>query len=177
MFSKFMNKMIFANLINFEEGKIGIMGVGAMIVSAPVLSDIFLRAYKASGKKAFDMFYEAGYHHGHLVGKTAARRFEVSSEKFLPQMTDSSNMMGMGMLEIIKSDPSTSEALLRLKDSTVAQEVIKLNGKTKFPVDWFFAGVAAGIFESVFRKKKLACKEVRCMAMGAPCCEFVIKPV
>jgi len=176
MFSKFMNKMIFANLADFKEGKIDIMGVGAVIVSAPVLADLFLRMHKAAGKKAFNMFYEAGLNHGRLIGKVSAERFGINREKFFTQMTDSSNMMGLGLLEVINSDPSTGKAVIRLRDSTVAQEVLKLNGKTKFPVDWFYAGTVSGVFEAFFKKKKFVGKETRCMAMGAPCCELVIEP-
>jgi predicted hydrocarbon binding protein len=176
MFSKFMNKMIFANLADFKEGKIDIMGVGAVIVSAPVLADLFLKMHKAVGKKAFDMFYEAGLNHGRLIGKVSAERFGVVRGKFFTQMTDSSNMMGLGMLEVVNADPVKGNALFRLKDSTVAQEVLKLNGKTKFPVDWFYTGTVSGIFEAVFKKKKFVAKETRCMAMGAPCCEFLVEP-
>jgi predicted hydrocarbon binding protein len=176
MFSKFMNKMIFANLADFKEGKIDIMGVGAVILTAQTPSDVFLRVFKAAGKKAFDIFYEAGKDHGRLIGGTAAKHFGVSKEKFFSQMMDSCNMMGIGLLEVVKSDPSTGEAMIRLKNSTVAEEVLKLNGKTKFPVDWFFAGTIVGIYESAFKGRKFTCKETRCMATGAPCCEFVIKP-
>jgi len=176
MFSKFMNKMIFANLADFEEGKINIMGVGAVIISAPVPADLFLRVYKAAGKKAFDIFYQVGRNHGILIGKTAAKHFGVDRSKFFSQMTDSVNMMGIGMVEIVNSNPSTGEAMYRLRNSTVAQEFLRLNGKkAKFPVDWFFTGNITGIYESVF-KGKFTCKEVRCMAMGAPYCEFVAKP-
>jgi predicted hydrocarbon binding protein len=167
--------MIFANLATFGEGKISIMGVGAVIISSPVLADLFLRFYKAAGKKAFDNFYEAGYDHGKLIGKVSAEHFGVDKQKFFTQMTDSSNMMGMGVLEVINSNPATGEAQVRLKDSTVAKEVLKINGKTAFPVDWFYAGTTAGVYEAAF-KKKFVCKEVKCMAMGAPCCEFIIKP-
>jgi predicted hydrocarbon binding protein len=176
MFSKFMNKMIFANLADFGEGKINIMGVGAVIMSSPVPADAFLRVYKAAGKKAFDIFYDVGKNHGLLIGGTAARHFGLDKQKFFSQMADSSNMMGVGLVEMIRSDPSTGEAVYHLKDSTVAQEVLKINGKTKFPVDWFYAGTLSGIYESIFKGKKFTCKEVRCMAMGAPFCEFVIRP-
>ena len=177
MFSKFMNKMIFANLADFEEGKINIMGVGAVILTAQTPSDVFLRVFKVAGKKAFDIFYEAGKDHGRLIGKTAVKQFGVDKSKFFSQMMDSCNMMGIGLLEVVKSDPSTGEAMIRLKNSTVAEEALKLNGKTKFPVDWFFSGTIVGIYESAFKGRKFACKETRCMATGAPCCEFVIKPM
>lgn len=176
MFSKFMNKMIFANLATFGEGKISIMGVGAVILSAPVLADLFLRFYKAIGKDAFDAFYNAGYDHGLLIGKSSVEHFGMDKEKFFSQMTDSSNMMGMGLLEVVNSNPETGAAYVKLKDSTVAKEVLRLNKKkTKFPVDWFYAGTSAGVYEAAF-KKKFVCKEVKCMAMGAPCCEFEVKP-
>lgn len=166
--------MIFANLVNFKEGKIDIMGVGAVIISSPVMADLLLRTYKASGKKVFKAFYDVGYDHGRLIGKVSAERFGVDKQKFFSQMTDSANMMGMGVLEVVNSNPSTGEAYVKLRSSTVAQEVLKMNGKTKFPVDWFYAGTAAGIYEAAF-KKKFLCKEVKCMAMGAPCCEFSIR--
>ncbi len=177
MFSKFMNKMIFANLAKFDEGKIDIMGVGAVIVSSPVLANVFLKYYKDSGKKAFDAFYEAGLAHGRTIGRASAEHFGINREKFFTQMSDSSNMMGIGLMEIAKSDPMTGDSVVRLKDSTMAQEVVRLGGKTKFPVDWFLSGTIIGLFESIFKGKKFSCKETKCMATGAPYCEFEVKPV
>jgi len=176
MFSKFMNKMIFANLASFDEGKIEIMGVGAVIVSSPVLAEIFLKIYKTEGKKAFDMFYEAGMNHGRLIGKVSMEHFGVDKQKFSDQMADSSNMMGLGLMEVTKYDPFSGEATVHIKDSTMAREVLKLNGKTKFPVDWFFCGTMVGVFESAFKGKKFGCEETKCLAMGASYCEFVLRP-
>jgi len=176
MFSKFMNKMVFANLASFDEGKITIMGVGAVIISSPVLPGLFLDFYKISKKKAFGIFYDAGLNHGRLIGKVSSERFGVDKQKFSDQMADSSNMMGLGRMEVARYDPFKGEATVRIIDSTMAREVLKLNGKTKFPVDWFFCGTMVGVFESAFKGKKFECKEVRCLAMGDPHCEFVLKP-
>lgn len=175
MFSKFMNKMIFANLATFGEGKIDIMGVGAVIISSPVLPEIFLKVYKDMGKKAFDMFYDAGKNHGRLIGKVSADRFGVDKQKFSDQMADSSNMMGLGLMEVVTYDPFKCEATVRIKGSTMATEIKKIGGKTKFPVDWLFCGIVAGVFETVFKGKTIDCKETKCLAMGDPFCEFALK--
>jgi predicted hydrocarbon binding protein len=175
MFSDFLKKMIFANMVEFGEGRVKIMGVPGAIVSMRMMSGMLLDTYDEIGKKAFDIFFDAGEQHGKLVGQMAKERFKMRPDQFYTQFIDSGDMLGLGKIVVKKFDSQKNTAIVHLMDSAMAKEVLKSRGRVKFPVDHLFCGIVSGIFNAMF-KKNFEVKEVSCIAMGAPVCEFVVKP-
>lgn len=61
------------------------------------------------------------------------------------------------------------------ENSFIAEQYIKIYGKSKEAVCWLLSGYATGYCTEFFGKT-LMCKETMCVAKGDPHCQFTIKP-
>jgi len=77
---------------------------------------------------------------------------------------------GLGRIELVNIDISNTSVTLRLYDSFECE----LGLGSRKPYSQFIRGIFAGYLTSLFSKEMKA-EEVRCIAMGDPYCEFIVK--
>ena len=98
------------------------------------------------------------------IGKTDEGTIKTLSSIF--------EIYGLGALEILDLNNKDKKAILRIKDSSIAQEQLK-KSKEKKPVCIMTAGILAGLFTYIFGKD-VDCVERKCVAQGQEYCEFEI---
>jgi predicted hydrocarbon binding protein len=135
---------------------------------------LFMKLQKAYGEKGTTIVFESGK-------DTSLALIKYFQEKFsMGQGTELVNIWknvfessGLGEMEIVALKPKEGRAIVRLKNSPFAKQYLETNGRSKEPVDYHIAGMLTGLVQGMAGKKKVMCKETKCMATGAPFCEFV----
>lgn len=186
MIGPFLQKLMFVRQFGIANGKIDLLGQNYVMLDALALYEIqkidqtkLYETLKNSAlknlnetveyakvyKNVKDVFMESIVKLGNKIGQ--------SDEGTLMTLKEVFNVYGLGNLEIVNLDNTKKQATLRLNDSTLATEYKKKYSKSKTPVDIVAAGILAGIFSYVF-KKKVDCVEKKCLATGDSYCEFFV---
>lgn len=119
------------------------------------------------GPAVNELFYLAGKE----AGQKAAERIKKFSKKTgingFRYYVSLGKVLGWGVFKIIKEKP----LILRSENSFIAKEYLKHRASEK-PICDFVSGFAAGS-ASVFLKREINIRELKCIAKGDKYCEFV----
>ena len=186
MLSPLLQKLLFVRQFSIDNGKIDIFGSRYIMLNASALVELQnideTKIYMAGRESSFagmknlvehvkvynkikDLFLRNIAELGRKIGAT--------DEGMIKTLQDIFNLYGLGSLEIIELDNKNKKAVIKIKDSSIAQEYVKKNGKSKNPVCTLTAGVLAGMF-SYIMNQKIECIETKCLAQGASECVFKI---
>ena len=145
--------------------------VRQMIVNESVLIDkqgivsLYEAIHKMMGFGLGGLLYRAGKIGGHQGAKALAERLGLRGDALIEALLVAFNAARWGEAELERGpDPWT----LRVRDSVLGQHL-----RNKKPVCHPIAGYWAGFLE-VALGRTVEVKEVACMALGAPECEFKI---
>lgn len=120
-----------------------------------------------SGGEAF--LYFMGRTRGEISGKRFAS--EKITKEFLEEDLRSFQAAGWGIVELVEAD--LDEKLIRVRIYDL-YESVAFAGRSDRPRCHFVRGYLEGLF-SEFLGVELESKEVKCVAMGDPYCEFIFK--
>lgn len=186
MISPFLQKLMFVRQFGIDKGKIDLLGNRYVLFDALALFEIQkideTKLYEAIKNSSFkniseavksakvyqnvkDVFMESIAKLGDKIGK--------SDEGTLMTLKEIFEVYGLGGMDIVDLDNTKKKAVIRLRESSIALEYKQRYKKTNAPVDIIAAGVLAGMFSYVF-KKKVDCVEKSCIAQGNESCRFEI---
>ena len=125
-------------------------------------------------------FYSGGraiiFDMGKRVGASAAKKFKSSYELRGRELVETFLALqaaaGWFDYEVVSFDEGGPELDIRLYENF---ECLPLKGKSDKPVSNFVRGALAGVVGEAF-ERDFSVNEVRCLAVGDPYCEFVVKP-
>lgn len=99
----------------------------------------------------------------------------VSKKKTLEEAMKQLPHRGFGKPKVIEADESKPEFHVRVKNSIEADEYKKKKKTSQRPVCLVLAGILAG-GSGVLFDENMKCKEVKCVGLGDPHCEFIVYP-
>jgi len=164
-----VKKLLFARELSLEKGKISLLG--HTIIMAPVSSFIELRK-QLSKIGATALLYRACKESGLGYMDTIIKKFRMKNPRELLEWgMNTISLAGWGSVEIINFDGKNKRAIVRLSES----EFAKNYGNSKEPVDDVFRAYCAATGTVIF-KTDMDVIEIKCLSMGNPICEFMVKP-
>src|SRR3989338_4885498 len=186
MLIQLLQKLLFVRQFSIDNGKIELLGGKYIMLNASALLElqsidetkIYMLAKESSLSGMKNLVEHAKVYNKikDLFLRNIAelgRKIGATDEGMIKTLQDIFNLYGLGSLEIIELDNKNKKAVIKIKDSSIAQEYVKKNGKSKNPVCTLTAGVLAGMF-SYIMNQKIECIETKCLAQGASECVFKI---
>ncbi len=147
----------------------------ALILDDGMLQGIFIsfREHLGSGGEA--MLYHLGLEAGRSRGRHAAmlaQRVGIKSlDKGLETVAKALKALGYGIIEFIELQENPPRARVRIYNSIECE----LGRGAGHPFSQYIRGLINGIMSEFF-KREMTAREVKCIAMGDPYCEFELKP-
>lgn len=163
-----IKKLLFARQLSFEEGSVILLGIP--IVMHPVATMVSIRKILEERNETV-LLYRACKDSGKIYQLNIKKAFGMDRNKMIEWGINSLTLGGWGKIKIAKLDYDKKMAIIRLDDSSFA----KLYGRSKEFIDDVFRGYAASTGGIIFNKDCDAV-EVKCIAKGDGCCEFLVKP-
>lgn len=187
--SPMLKKLLFVRQFDIDAGKITLLGDREIMLHASAILELqemdeskLYDIAKKSSFKNFEGFVEHAKVYGKMKGvfideiERLGKKMGETDQGTIQTLQDIFNVYGLGEMSIQKLDNSSKEALVAIKDSTIAEQWMDKNkklGKSKSGVCSLTAGVIAGIFSYIF-KKEIDCGEIKCKACSESYCLFKI---
>ncbi|VVB92513.1 V4R domain protein [uncultured archaeon] len=153
------------------KGEFSVIEVPAVIVSIETFVNLQKDAEKILGFDGASMlFYEAGKKAGMRWINRFSTEWGLNDKKFIEAAQNFYAELGWGKFNIEESDEN--ELIVRLENSFIARGY----GNSEVAVCHFLRGYNAGL-AGVLKCKPIDAEEVKCVAKGDDCCEFVMKCV
>lgn len=150
-----------------------LMGQRAVILRQPLYEGFIKGVWKQFGSAGAILLYLAGFEAGRLAYRDHARLTEdPSAQLALAQALF--QMLGYGVLELVKVDDERREAVARVHDSFEC-ELFRGAGEVR---GGFVRGLIAGWLAGrwgVSEEREILAREVKCIAKGDPYCEYHVR--
>jgi predicted hydrocarbon binding protein len=177
MLSGFIKRLLMARQAQFVEGDIKLFTLPFFLMPVEHHINMFTKLQDAYGEKGTTIIFESGKDTSAQLVKYFGEKFSMGpSTELVNLWKNVFESSGLGEMEVVALKPKEGKAIMRLKNSPFARQYLESKGRSKAPVDYHIAGLFSGLMESMAGKKKVMCKETKCIAAGAPFCEFVCSP-
>ncbi|MBI3334333.1 hypothetical protein HYZ97_02505 [Candidatus Pacearchaeota archaeon] len=185
--SGILKKLLFVRQFDIDEGKINLLGNREIMLHASAI----LELQEMDESKLYDLAKKSGFKNlagavehaqvysrmkGVFVDEIAAlgKKIGETDQGTIKTLQEIFNVYGLGEMVIQEIDNKANQALVAIKDSTIAGEWVRKNKrKSKSAVCTITAGVLAGVFSYIFGKE-VDCAEIKCKAQGNSFCLFKI---
>jgi|SRR3989344_2988554 len=185
--SEILKRLLFVRQFDIDKGKIVLLGQRQIMLDASVI----LELQEIDESKMYDIGKKSGFsnikgfvQHAKVYDKVKdifikevvnlGKKIGETDEGTIKTLQSIFDVYGLGDMSIEKIDNEGKQALIRLKDSAIAEEWINKNKhRSKIPACTLTAGIIAGIFSFIF-DKKLDCVEMECKATGKGYCLFKV---
>jgi len=185
--SPILKKLLFVRQFDIDNGKITLLGDREIMLSASAILELQAidesKLYAAAKKSAFrdisgivehakvydkmkSVFISDIARLGAKIGETDVGVLKTLQDLF--------NVYGLGEMSIADINNTKKQALINIKDGTLAEEFLKKKrARSKEAVCTLTAGVIAGVFSYIFGKE-VDCVEAKCKAQGYSNCMFKV---
>jgi len=185
--SPILKKLLFVRQFGIDEGKINLLGDSEIMLNASALLELqeidSTKLYSLAKKSSFknlgsfvehaqvydkvrDVFIDNIKKLGDKIGETSEGTIKTLQEIF--------NVYGLGEMYIQDIDNHNKEALVSIKNSTIAEEWVKKYRKhSLMPTCTLTSGIIAGMFSYIFQKE-VDCMEGKCKSMNSSYCVFKV---
>jgi predicted hydrocarbon binding protein len=168
MLNSFYDKFIFTNGLRYKHNNFFLGSLPFVI--AP--SELFVGLLETGDEEFERKLY---YITKDTVKKRLLRRFGLDfgfeGEKLINFLKAYFVASGWGGIETIDFSFEGKRAILKVGNTPFSS---MLHKKVSEPCDHLLRGIFAGVFTKAF-KSSVDCVEVKCVAVGAPECEFIVK--
>ena len=125
-------------------------------------------------KKAKKLIYDEGHYVGELAVGQIVHKYGMKGMKAVETGLEITRFAGFGGTWKIPVLDDKGNAIMHV-ESNYAKEYMLRFGKQKECIDYHWAGVLAGGYQTIYNIDTI-CYESMCVARGDPYCEFIIKP-
>ena len=168
MLNNFFDKFIFTNALKFKHNNFFLINVPFVIAPVEMLVGLLSFEDANFNKKLYSTVKDSVKKN--LI-KDLSQEFGYKGERMLSFLEEFFSASGWGSIKTLNIDFAKSEAIVSVSDNPF---VPFLSAQAKKPVDVLLRAVLAGIFCRAF-EKDVDCIELKCSAVGASECEFVLK--
>jgi predicted hydrocarbon binding protein len=186
MLSPFLQRLLFVNQFTIADGKVELLGDRYIMLNA---SDLF-KLQELDRTKMYSIMKSASLNNIKEIVEHAqvyksmkdqslrniaelSKKIGKSDEGVIMTLQSIFDIYGLGKLHILDLDNKKQCASLKIENSSIALEQVKM-GKTKTPACTLTAGILAGMFTYIFNKR-VDCVEKKCIGKGDQMCEFEIR--
>jgi predicted hydrocarbon binding protein len=184
--SPFIQKLLFVNQFGINDGIVNLMGDRYILLNAKSIlslqeidkTKVYNTAKKAA-KKDLSGIVEHAEVYKNLKTQELKNIAELSKkigkndDGVIKTLEMIFNIYGLGKLNIVNLDNEHKKAQLKIINSTIGQEHLKIEKKSKNPVCAITSGILAGIFSYIFNKD-VECAEKSCIGKGDESCQFEV---
>jgi hypothetical protein len=188
MLSALLKKLIFVRQFSIIDGKIEILGNKHIMLGSDAILELqeidtekFYQTMKNTTKTQIKDIGEQAKVYKQLKDVFASdisllsKKIGAGNQGMLNTVQGIFDIYGLGKMEIISLDNTKKQAVVRIRESSIARSYLKKNRKkSPRPVCIITSAVIAGMFSYLFNKKVDA-TEVKCLAKGSDLCEFSVK--
>lgn len=184
MLSGFLKKLMFVKQFSIDKGRIELLGDHEIMLHASAL----LALQEIDRNELYGVAKKVGYEqikgtvkHANVYREmknvllseisSLAEKIGQGDEGTIKTLQEFFNVYGLGEMIIENIDNENKKAVIVIKHSTIAEEWVKKNGKSKEAVCSLTSGVIAGMFSYIF-KKEVNSVEKECLAKGDDHCVF-----
>ncbi len=162
-FYDFMQKLVIARQIKFERGKIELLGQKLSIFPTSVFATII-----ENNKEIIPDVYKATKDSALLFGSKIRERHNFTNQELKSWLSEIIAFAGWGIAEFFIYDDRNYNAVVRVRESTIAG-LYKKAGLNDHALRGFFSGGGTASMD-----KNLECLETKCISNGDKICEFVL---
>ncbi|MDO8428558.1 MAG: 4-vinyl reductase [Candidatus Diapherotrites archaeon] len=163
-------KLLMHKQISFEKGKIEIFGR----LSSLLPSDSFVTLQMELETRGLqNLIYFKAKESGAKWFVEMNKYYHLKGMDVIKWGSEIVTFAGWGEAIIVRRDDSKKEIVFNLKNSITA----KLHPASVVPVDHLFRGLLCGAMATIYdiELSKIDAVETKCIAMGSPICEFIVK--
>lgn len=165
-----------------DDALIKILGQRVIVMFTESFQELARGMQDAIGTEAEGVLYDAGIYSGKNSTKVLLKSWKERGKAFLEKWKDFYSSSGVGWFKIkdIDIDLDNGTGYILLIQSFAAEKYREINDNTKLteknmktinPLCHFLTGFFVGVFEELTRKK-IECKEVKCVTKKDVYCEF-----
>lgn len=172
MVKKFINKLIFNRVFNFEEDKMLMLNKVPFVMFPARAMAKFIQ--KLSEEFDDEELYQIGYDAGLMVGEEFLEKlnwFQMGVAKRMKMVFKMFEVMGFGKMDIKKWDSKNDQLLYRTTNHPVIKHATKLFGK-KEKSCIFYMGIESAHWHNEMGVENCKLIETQCISEGAKFCEF-----
>ncbi|MEK6820705.1 MAG: 4-vinyl reductase [Nanoarchaeota archaeon] len=187
MLSALIKKLLFVRQFSIDEGKVEILGERHVMLPDSALLELqeidptkFYELMKSSALKQLQDFVDHARVYKNLkdvlfgdIGKLSRKL--GTGEGIVKNLQDIFSIYGLEALEIPSLDNAKKEAVVRVRDSTIARAYLNKNkARSRKPTCVITAAVLAAMFSFLFGKNVDAAED-KCMSQNSTYCEFTVR--
>jgi len=147
----------------------------AVVMASPILEGIIECTQNQPSLKA--MLWYQGYNVGIKLAFLCKEIYGAPSIYSMLELFKNMNLIyGLSKIEYVKNDVIDYEFILRLHNNWECNTILRSKGVQKEPQSVFTRGMLEGFFKEVFNGIDFIAVETKCIALGDPYCEFIVKP-
>ena len=167
MLSAFLKRLLFTRQFFIINGKVEVLNTQLIMLKPEFLIDL----QNLDEKKSYDIIKK----NANDSIKIFAKKLGASGEGILKNIQDVYETFGLGGMQIIDIDQSKKRAIIRIKDSPMANSYLEIGKKKSMkPTCSFISAFLAGTFSLLFNTN-IDVEEKFCLSQGKECCEFVLQ--
>lgn len=185
--SPILKKLLFVRQFDIDNGKIEMLGDREIMLNASAI----LELQNIDETKLYDLFKKSSFknlasfvEHAKVYDKMKSvflgdiaklgRKIGESDVGVIKTLQDIFNVYGLGEMSIQEITNSSKQALVMIRESTIADQWMKKNKKkSSMATCTITAGAIAGMFSYIFGKQ-VDCVEAKCQAQGNGYCLFKV---
>ncbi|MFA5763999.1 MAG: 4-vinyl reductase [archaeon] len=172
VFGDFMQKLVFARQIKFQNGRIDL--ANQRVVISPIEPMYSITELLIEDEKLIPVLYEKiRTSFGEGFTANISKMYKVEGLNLTKWLVDVSNMGGWGKTRLVKFDDKEHTGILQVEDSPFVQH---FKNKSTKPVDHIWRGITAAGATRIFGED-IDFIETKCAAIdNTKVCEFMYKP-
>ena len=167
---EFTKKLMFAQQLKMEEGRVTLLGDCISLLPTSVLAILTKKFEEDNRGQELYYIYKDSIK---IYVKNIRKIYKAEGKKLLEIMMSLEKLGGWGIDELQKLDEVDHKASFWVHKNPLPE----FYGKSPRPIDHFLRGLIAGSMAEIFNDPTLEGIETQCISMGSPYCEFVIKPL
>lgn len=174
---KFLSNKYKNRVFSFSDKGIHLFDINGMITPIEILSLLAYTTIRKFGDGVTKIFYEVGKEEGkELISQIKEKVTFREDFSSLSMAFESIGLVGLGSVEIIRSDMKNKNFILKVKDNYLARKYLKFFGIQKKGIDYYLSGILAGIATGLLNENMDAFED-KCLVQGSPYCVFEIEKI
>jgi len=170
----FTKKLLFARQFKMEKGRVFLLNTRISFFQPSTFAYMLINS-KNRFQLSREMYYASKKSFSETFINHVKTKYKPKTRELIEIMFNLAMMSGWGDWSLVKLDLKEKHSVIRMVNSPISELIKKEKIKIECPVDSLARGMHAGAAKIIFQTDVDAV-ETRCIALGDPFCEFVLKP-
>lgn len=144
--SRFIKKLVQSRKVDMKKGKITVFGIPGVLLPVDTWVNLGEKLEERMGDEAYEVMFLIGKDQGKQSVEEVGSKNKMGQREFIEKMIGLANIMGVGEMKVVDSDPNTS-ITLSVKESPFLRE--KNKETEHLGLAEFLKGTSQGIGEGI----------------------------